>query len=203
MAHEILSESTTVHLPHHDLESFFYVLIYIFVIYDGPNGKIKDGPIPEFLHNWIYGDRLASIGFFKLGMLSSTDSAFEKEVGFHFSPYFRDLKTCILRMRYAISSKTVTHQVFLDILNDTLRTLKRKEATVVSQPHRQGLDQIMDDILDKPDLIIQEAAKPADEPRITRNPRHITMENIVHRRTRQLPGISTLDAPYSLRPRPN
>jgi hypothetical protein len=65
MAIEILS-GMPIHFPHHDLESFFYVLYLVFFTYNGPGSQ----PFlwPAMLQRWNEGP-LASIAEAKLSFM--------------------------------------------------------------------------------------------------------------------------------------
>ena len=62
MAHEILYEESTKHLVKHDLESFFYVIFWICLMFDGPGGIARSEKLPHFIRSWIYSTDYRDIG---------------------------------------------------------------------------------------------------------------------------------------------
>jgi len=82
-------------VPHrvvHDLESLFFVLLFICTHLDGPQ-KIHDPPLyggkkesthPSPMSSWLDMKDLRSLGFLKNGAMVD----FEKTVLLHISPYF-------------------------------------------------------------------------------------------------------------------
>ncbi|KAF8638659.1 hypothetical protein AX17_002040 [Amanita inopinata Kibby_2008] len=96
-----------VHSPDDDLESFFYILIFICLEYSGP-GRARDWDIRETrLCRWIEGDNLRNTGYAK---------------------YSDDLGDCLEAIRVAIFIKpqlekgaaVFTHQDFIKILEERL-----------------------------------------------------------------------------------
>ena len=75
-----------------DLESIMYILIYMAVMYTGPNNMqrlAKD--IPKFLQEWFNLDSTELMRS-KVGMVHSPDAVFEQLYLCHFTPYFEFLK---------------------------------------------------------------------------------------------------------------
>jgi hypothetical protein len=93
------------HLPEHDLESFFYVIVIITMLYEGPG--VKKGPsywkaenvdLAEWwnVQNWEKSARTKST------IMASTAYQWEVNVAFHISDYFKCWKDCINDLRSAI-----------------------------------------------------------------------------------------------------
>lgn len=161
MAIDILVQGATAeHKQEHDLESFFYVLIWICVNYAGPGGmEREDFSIYETqMKHWIQGPDLTSIGVSKSGAVSSR-MIFKLMVLDQFSPYFESLKPCLAKLRDAFFMPTpITHQHMLDILQETLDLLPDVE-DVVAKPNAGTLhpgkkrkrNPELDDIAEEPD----------------------------------------------------
>ncbi|KAI9799923.1 MAG: hypothetical protein M1825_004294 [Sarcosagium campestre] len=77
----------------HDLESFFWVLFWICVNYDGPGEKFG----PSAIENWNYMND-TELGIQKTGLISN-EADFLGEVGFNFTEYYRPLLRCVNRLR--------------------------------------------------------------------------------------------------------
>ena len=76
MSHRILSDPDKRHLVTDDLESFFYVLLYIAIMFGGPGKNQKKEGIPYFIHSWLYEPELRKIGLGKYGICSKPPEAF-------------------------------------------------------------------------------------------------------------------------------
>lgn len=130
MAIDILERGhTCVHEPKHDLESVFYVLIWICVLYDGPNDseRQKFSIFDTDLKSWLVGDSSKDISSNKYAMLTKLHR-FKSEILDLFTPYFEDLKPCISALRDALFSTTpITHEIMIDILKKTFDTLPEIE----------------------------------------------------------------------------
>jgi hypothetical protein len=128
MAREILRDgSKAENRPTHDLESLFYVLLWICSNYCGPNNAVredakrKDMPIMMWVDTILSLDQISDT---KAGHISS-DEYFTKRILDHYAPYFEDLKACSneLRCLFTVSDADVTHDAVLLILRRTLRNL--------------------------------------------------------------------------------
>ncbi|KAF8631511.1 hypothetical protein AX17_005078, partial [Amanita inopinata Kibby_2008] len=115
-----------IHSPIDDLESFFYVLIFICLEYSGP-GHVRDWDIYKTrLRLWIEGEQLDVIGTRKSDDVHNWRN-FKSVVLDNLPPYFQDLSDCLETMRSTIvrhdTSKDkaeATHQDFIRILEDRL-----------------------------------------------------------------------------------
>ena len=123
MAAEILQNLKAVHNVKHDLESFFYVMIYIFVKFDGPNGEMSEAKMPDFLDFWLTSNNLRQMGDAKKGMLKDSTLMFKMNYADHFSPYFRFLSKDMNRIRQLLGTGKVTHDKFIAILRDMVKNL--------------------------------------------------------------------------------
>lgn len=126
----LLWGQTCLHESKHDLESVFYVLIWLCVIYDGPNDSERKGFSVHHteLRNWLEGDNAKSIGRQKYTMMMNPNS-FKLELLPLFSPYFDDLKPCVSALREAIilSVTPITHDAMIDILREAYDSLPEVE----------------------------------------------------------------------------
>ncbi|EPQ57055.1 hypothetical protein GLOTRDRAFT_137483 [Gloeophyllum trabeum ATCC 11539] len=124
MAIDLLSASgQRVHVPRWDLESFFYVLIWVFILYDGPcksERKIKFSD--TVLFKWT-NDDFESIGMNKYAAVTSPDF-WESKVLRWVAPYFADLKPCLTRIRDLLFfTEEKTHDKFIRILQEEFEKL--------------------------------------------------------------------------------
>ncbi|KAI9777873.1 MAG: hypothetical protein M1839_008550 [Geoglossum umbratile] len=81
----------------HDLESFFWVLFWICIHYNGPNKKSR--VIPKF-EKWNYED-MDELAKLKQGTVAD-ESYFIKEIREHFTPYYQSLVPWINRLRRVV-----------------------------------------------------------------------------------------------------
>lgn len=114
----LLRGQRCLHEPKHDLESVFYVLIWLCVLYDGPNGSERQGfsVYHTELRYWLLGDTTKTIGRHKYSMVVDPRS-FESNILSLFSPYFEDLKPCVSALRNALLlTPPITHEIMIDII---------------------------------------------------------------------------------------
>jgi hypothetical protein len=137
MAVELLMQKSGIrHTPQHDLESLFFVLVYICTNLSGP-GTIRTqaelklhSTIP--LSAWFkVSSTLHQIGIHKIGSLHTLDSSILRR----FAPYFDELKPCVRQLFKAIygnlpgTPSKVTHAEIIKIFTDTLDTLAPEVAS--------------------------------------------------------------------------
>lgn len=117
------------HQPRHDLESFFYVLLFICLEYDGPE-RLRDLDSPfsgrqwdiysTRLGAWIQGGDLAAIGAAKRDD-TAWSSDFHESVLQNLPPYFEDLAGCLEALRAAVNADSVERCPPYDIMINILR----------------------------------------------------------------------------------
>ncbi len=107
MAIDILEgEKNTVHNYHHDLESLFYVLIWVCTMYSGPNGAVRDKMFnykESVLSVWN-GEMIGKGRHFPLVAWSKravmmNPLPFNNQILTNFSPYFDPIKEDIEKLR--------------------------------------------------------------------------------------------------------
>ncbi len=107
MAIDILEgEKNTVHNYHHDLESLFYVLIWVCTMYSGPNGVVRDKTFnykESVLSVWN-GEMIGKGRHFPLVAWSKravmmNPLPFNNQILTNFSPYFDPIKEDIEKLR--------------------------------------------------------------------------------------------------------
>jgi hypothetical protein len=129
MAREILRDGPKAdNRPTHDLESLFYVLLWICSNYSGPNNAVREDKKRKNMPIMMWVDTVLSldqISDTKAGHISS-DEYFTRRILDHYAPYFEDLKACSseLRCLFTTSDVDVTHNAMLVILRRTLLQLK-------------------------------------------------------------------------------
>jgi hypothetical protein len=137
MAIELLVKKSKIrHAAHHDLESLFFVLIYICTNLSGP-GTIRTrqeldviSSIP--LSAWFKASSsLREVGIAKAGALCDIETNILKS----FAPYFEDLKPSIGKLFEAIYSypgtpAPVSHDRVIEIFSETLDALPRETTSI-------------------------------------------------------------------------
>lgn len=115
---------------YHDLQSFFFVLLWIALEYAGPgNAERRDIDIEDkVLKSWLEGNTFEQIGLAKAVTLTTTKFWFDLAITRYFRPYFDDLKPCIEELRQRIflpkeQEDQIGHQDFIDILQKVVATL--------------------------------------------------------------------------------
>lgn len=118
------------HQPYHDLESLFYVFIWICMTYEGPQKPkstrmFTDPGSP--LYQWISGDSFMSTSETKRGqMIPSMWETGNSRLLHEFSDYFSDLKQCAISLNKAFfgnDEPRVTHQQVVSIFQTALDNL--------------------------------------------------------------------------------
>ena len=94
MAVELLINDEVEHSEKHDLESFFYVLLYICMMCEGPGKLRNDENRDDANHpfgNWIHDAKTRhAIGMYRFGAFSDYD-VMQRKVLTHVHPYFGPL----------------------------------------------------------------------------------------------------------------
>jgi hypothetical protein len=125
MAIKVL-DATETHAPEHDLESIFYVLVWICSYYSGPSQK-QPAFILESLAIRDWADKsktLLQIADIKHGHVADEDY-FKKRVVRFFPPYFRPLEECAIQLRGLLFPNTnlkpkPTYEGFIAVLHKAL-----------------------------------------------------------------------------------
>ena len=130
MAIQILQAGAkTPHRSTHDLESIFYVLVWICTMYTGPWDqervfrRLEHTPLLSWCQHSTGG--LSEIGDVKLGHCSTQEPFIDRILN-NFTPYFDDLKPCCLQLRelfFASPRADVKHDEMRDILQKALNEL--------------------------------------------------------------------------------
>ena len=134
---DILRDHTkVVHGSEHDLESLFYVLIWICTNQAGPNGLPRtdlqfDKDIPVL--NWIDPARsYRQVAQEKVGQCA-VSKIFESDILSFYHGYFEDLKECSRQLRVLFFNnmeKKATHDEMLVIFQDSLANLPEEPVVV-------------------------------------------------------------------------
>ncbi|KAI5890767.1 uncharacterized protein SCHCODRAFT_02508764 [Schizophyllum commune H4-8] len=116
------TDPSAPHAAHHDLEAFFYVLMWICTYYAGPSCTRRRGYDwrNSLVGQWSKGD-LKEIGQRKWNdVCAKSRKDFRVFLDENFHPYFDDLKDCVCDLRQAIwcpkDKDCVTHEDVLDII---------------------------------------------------------------------------------------
>ncbi|KAF8958358.1 hypothetical protein BDZ97DRAFT_1762234 [Flammula alnicola] len=134
MAIELLTglEDGEEQKPRHDLESFFYVLLWICWHYAGPNNAERQNfdIMQTHIKTWIAADTFEEVGDIKGLAMTSAAGAFDKAILRLFAPYFEDLKPCVEKLRkkmFPELNTDIEYQDVIDILEETRKVLPDTE----------------------------------------------------------------------------
>ena len=88
MASELLLNKNRKSETHYDMESFFYILIYMGIMYEGPhNAQIPFKDMLAFLRFWFECKDMKHLGLTKQGMLFLPEEVFKADILSHFTTY--------------------------------------------------------------------------------------------------------------------
>jgi len=135
------------HQPHHDLESFFYVLLWSCITFVGPAERsagvptINEKTTPLVLWANIDGRNFLDVGSIKRDMMTDAER-FQTDLLDNFQPYFRRLVPFMELLRRVIFDRTyeegpVLHEEMVDVLQqayDTIKVVKEEEMPVLVAP---------------------------------------------------------------------
>lgn len=128
------------HRPANDLESIFYVLLFICSSFHGPALPRKKADLMIYrsfaVNDWFSFPEPRQLALHKCGTLSSTYT-FRLRYTQKFAPYFQDLGDCMEQLRAALFPKDpmvveATYETVLTILRDTFDKLP--DPTVEEKP---------------------------------------------------------------------
>lgn len=91
-------DSKVSHVPLYDLQSFFFVFIWMCILYEGP--QIPRAEMPEELQHWV-GHSMNTIATFKRGQILS-ERSFMKSLAAQFTSHFQDLRDFANKFREAV-----------------------------------------------------------------------------------------------------
>ncbi|KAJ7671602.1 hypothetical protein DFH06DRAFT_1320392 [Mycena polygramma] len=118
----LIRGSSAKQKPSDDLESFWWVLIYLCVRYAGPHNTLRPDYVAAFESMPVFSRDQANaynIGRLKKHILAAK-GALESDIFPMFSGYFEDLKPCMAELRTAYkSSNKFTYDAMLDVLRRT------------------------------------------------------------------------------------
>ncbi|KAF7330309.1 hypothetical protein MVEN_02469000 [Mycena venus] len=118
----LIHGSSTKQRPSDDLESFWWVLVYVVIRYAGPHDTTRtdyNATIEGVTMFCQDQSQAADIGCYKKHMLSAK-GVLERDMFPKFSMYFEDLKPCMAELRNAfMKNKEFTYDAMLDILRRT------------------------------------------------------------------------------------
>lgn len=134
-------EEVIRHQPVHDLESIFYVLIWICSTYSAPGKLRKNYPSNFPLLSWTSPTvELSTLTYIKLGQIMTGPCVFTPA----FTPYFAELEQCIRRLFGVlfpqcipyVSKNMVKPGAFVQVLSDSLNTLSNESVGDSMQPNQ-------------------------------------------------------------------
>ena len=136
MSAELVLSKETHHHARHDIESFFWVLLYVTLVFDGPRREIaykdRDGGSSQPFSTYHDRADLPTHARARSSILTAPDSVASCQK--HMRPYFESLKPLVLNLRevifgpgvegYKIVQQAVgKHQTFLKVLTQFCQTL--------------------------------------------------------------------------------
>jgi hypothetical protein len=123
-----------VHVPLFDLQSFFFVFVWICIGYAGPKRPLIQSP--EVLRSWV-NDNHSTAAATKSGQVIMPDIFITP----HFTLYFRDLAPFATKFCEAVlfqasvaddikywRTNVAPHKKVIDLFNEELQRLRREEA---------------------------------------------------------------------------
>ncbi|KAF5327225.1 hypothetical protein D9619_005082 [Psilocybe cf. subviscida] len=123
MAIEILEGETSSHGSHHDLESVFYVFIWICIFYRGPP---RFRPLDTKTANWtgIEDIKMETVALAKKGIFKAADD-FDSYLKVNTATYFSNLIPCLQELRAIFFNKAspATHKKMIEVLERHRNTL--------------------------------------------------------------------------------
>ncbi|KAJ7116397.1 hypothetical protein C8R44DRAFT_792419 [Mycena epipterygia] len=127
----LIRGSSTRHKPSDDMESFFWVLIYLCIRYAAPNNTTRadyHAAMDGFQAFYMDPANALDIGRYKKQVLSKK-GMLERDIFPRFSVYFEPLKPCVgeLRDAFVKNKNKFTYEAMLDILRRTRDTLPSEE----------------------------------------------------------------------------
>lgn len=133
IAAEVLKHPEKAHRVCDDIESFYYVLLYVCLMYEGPNDKPRAGGIiPYFLNDWLQPEKFKpeSLGDLKVAHKIMDAGDFEVILSAHMSDDMKPLIPCLKKLHDLLRTKTLSpatndlkHEDFIAILDDAIATL--------------------------------------------------------------------------------
>ena len=187
MSHELLLNPKLEHQVHHDLHSFFYVIFFMAVMFVGPNDRVRKDEFPSFLRQWLKPSDEETLGSVKNSLITAEDDLFDSKYLTHITPYFEPVKPLLRQLRKAIQQKSLTHDILIEQLNATIRSLRHEKPL---EPTKEiSTESPIDRLILEPDDLVD------------------TREVELHTRLRGLgsitgpgmtvKGVSTYEAPYN------
>ena len=103
-------------------------------MFDGLCGMARAEKLPYFIKSWIYSDDYRNIGNAKYAICALSSENFECKFLKYTTPYFEDLKPCLLKFHELFNPSRValTHKDFVAILKDA------KDSLPTSEPQPKG-----------------------------------------------------------------
>jgi hypothetical protein len=146
MSIELLTSPNPVfHKPRHDLESIFFIFIYLCTNLSGPGlprplselQELESLPIaswfnPDFSMERLGADKISAMMLIKQRIIP------------YFSDYFNDLKSCALKLYSAVYPTVssllepveIPHDTIIQIFNDTLKKLPEVDSVSIASSSR-------------------------------------------------------------------
>ena len=128
MSHELLQDPRIEHDVHHDNESFFYIILFMAIMFVGPNDRQRKDSFPKFLRHWLKPSDEQMLGDLKCSMINTSDLAFEERYLVHVTDYFSCLKPLLHKLKQAIKTRTLSHDFLISSLTEAITALKAEKA---------------------------------------------------------------------------
>ena len=138
MACQLLTENVPNNV-HHDLESFFYILLWIFTFFQGPNNQER--PLEDVrgcaILDWMIPDDMKKTGLMKQGLISSSDT-FNNHILNYISPYFEEFKPMLRHFRELVfaqvqKERVLTHVEVVKLLVEAMAVISGEAGIITDQ----------------------------------------------------------------------
>ena len=119
----------------------------------GPDAdELDDDSKPEFILEWIYPPRAQNLAFVKKGQLAMEFLEWRNIISSSFQPYWNCMKNCIWRIKQKLVAKQLTHDIFIEYLQDTLDHLPDDDLSTEGDDKIMPNGSIMEELSDGSDI---------------------------------------------------
>jgi hypothetical protein len=145
MAIHLLEGKKVPHIPLYDLQSFFFVFVWVCITFEGPQMPLPK--LPSVLRYWV-DHPMEVVATYKRGQLL-TDTVFKEQLISQFTPFFGDLCDLARNFRNALHFETDfnpsewqtnldPHDKVIELFNDELQHREQIEELRKAQEQVQA-----------------------------------------------------------------
>lgn len=146
MAIQLHRDQTAVHLPIYDLQSFFFVFIWICILYEAPGQACRE--MPEVLTGWVCREGHQRIADLKTSHVVQS-TMFHNRLGSAFKPYFKDLVEFADNFRSEVfgsgtlmpelPTATSAHDKVINLVSEELQRMQAQQSNFHLSQAMKGL----------------------------------------------------------------